>query len=170
MSSDREDFAELRRLLALKRHETPPPGYYNNFSRQVITRIKAGESLPQPAFWERWFSSEGFISRCWSAFEAKPALAGSFGLAVCTVLGAALFLNEPGSTDQAPVVAGFDSQPAMVMPERQFVNSGVPFSPAAGSLESSSTSGVLSPGAKPSLFNATPALQVQPVSFQPGLR
>ena len=169
MSSDREDFAELRRLLALKRHEAPPPGYYNNFSRQVIARIKAGESLPEPVFWVRWFSSEGYISRCWAAFEAKPALAGSFGLAVCTVLGAAMFLSEPGSNGQAPVASGFDSQPAMVMPERQFVNSAVPFSTPGGS-EMSSTSGILSPGSKPSLFNASPALQVQPVSFQPGLQ
>jgi hypothetical protein len=169
MSSDREDFAEVRRLLALKRHETPPPGYYNSFSGQVIARIKAGESLPQPAFWERWFSAEGFISRCWAAFESKPALAGSFGLAVCSVLGAALFLSEPGSSDQAPVVAGFDSQPAMAMPERQFVNSAVPFSTPGGT-ESSSTSGVLSPGSKPSLFNGGPSLQVQPVNFQPGLQ
>jgi hypothetical protein len=168
MSSEREDFAELRRLLALKRHEIPPPGYYNNFSGNVIARIKAGESLPETGFWARWFSVDG-LGRMWAAFEAKPALAGSFGLAVCTVLGAALFLNEPGSSDQAPVAAGFDSQPAMVMPERQFVNSGVPFSTPGGA-EMSSTSGVLSPGAKPSLFNASPALQVQPVSFQPGLQ
>ena len=166
MSSDREDFVELRRLLALKRHETPPPGYYNRFSSQVIARIRAGEALPEASFWSRVFSQEGLITRFWSAFEAKPALAGSFGLAVCTVLGAALFLSGPGSADQAPVVAGFEAPSAIVMPERQMVNSAVPFS-SPGGAEISSTSGILSPGSRPSLFTS-PSLQVQPVSFQPG--
>lgn len=72
----------LRRLLALKRHETPPPGYYNNFSRQVIARIRAGEAE----------LSEGFLARMpwllrWlQSLEAKPVFAGSFATALCLLL------------------------------------------------------------------------------------
>ena len=48
------DFAEVRRLLILKRHEQPPPGYFHHFSGHVIaslseertTRVDGSESLP----------------------------------------------------------------------------------------------------------------------------
>jgi len=44
MSSEPENFEALRRLLVIKRHEQPPPGYFNDFSRQVISRIRADEA------------------------------------------------------------------------------------------------------------------------------
>jgi hypothetical protein len=46
MNSEQEDFNQLRRLLKLKRHELPPPGYFNNFSSKVIARIEAGPARP----------------------------------------------------------------------------------------------------------------------------
>ena len=77
MNSDPENFDSLRRLLALKRHEQPPPGYFNDFSRRVIARIEASES-DAPA--GRWWS------RFWSALETKPIVAGGFGAAVCAAV------------------------------------------------------------------------------------
>ena len=40
------EFQDLRRLLALKRHEQPPPGYFNNLHRDIIAQLKA-ERAPQ---------------------------------------------------------------------------------------------------------------------------
>jgi hypothetical protein len=85
MSQDHEDFKSLRQLLVLKRYEQPPPGYFNDFSSQVIDRIKAGDRVDENIFarlsWEApWLQS------LWSALETKPILAGAFGVAVCGLL------------------------------------------------------------------------------------
>ena len=95
MSPIPDDFEQLRRLLALKRHEQPPPGYFHHFSRQVIVRIQAGE-LGDPveaSFWS--FSGGSFLQRMWATFDARPVLAGAFGVAVCGffVVGALLSDN-----------------------------------------------------------------------------
>ena len=40
MNAEPENFDQLCRLLKLKRHESPPPRYFNDFSSQVIARIR----------------------------------------------------------------------------------------------------------------------------------
>jgi hypothetical protein len=86
MNQDSENFEQLRRLLALKRHEQPPPGYFNNFSQQVIARLKAGERGEYHSGIERLFWDAPWLQRVWAALEAKPILAGVFGVAVCGLL------------------------------------------------------------------------------------
>src|ERR1043166_7093451 len=89
-----ENFDQLRRLLALKRHEQPPPGYFHAFSGQVIARIKAGE-LGEGAFsfW-RVFWDGAWLQRFWAAAEGKPALAGAFGVLVCGLLISSLVYSD----------------------------------------------------------------------------
>ncbi|HYG22480.1 MAG TPA: hypothetical protein VEH04_06820 [Verrucomicrobiae bacterium] len=78
MNPDSQDFKQLRQLLALKRHEQPPPGYFHHFSREVIVRIKTGDSGEKvPSSW---------IERLWAMLEAKPIFAGALGASVCAVL------------------------------------------------------------------------------------
>jgi hypothetical protein len=100
MSPIPDDFEQLRRLLALKRHEQPPPGYFHGFSRQVIVRIKAGElgDAAEASLWS--FSGGSFLQRIWATLDARPVLAGAFGVAVCGffVVGALLSDNTGTAT------------------------------------------------------------------------
>src|SRR2546423_12847642 len=84
MNPEQDNFESLRRLLALKRHEVPPPGYFENFSGYVIARIRAGERAP--SFWESLSWEAPWLQRLWSAFETKPIFAGALGMAMCGVL------------------------------------------------------------------------------------
>jgi hypothetical protein len=109
MTPDHEDFEQLRRLLALKRHEQPPPGYFNSFSQQVLARIRAGELGADTAPWERWLTSP--LQRLWLTFETKPVLAGVFGAAVCALLISGVVYSErTGPTSQ--LTFSPDPQPA----------------------------------------------------------
>lgn len=93
MDQNTENFDSLRRLLALKRHEQPPPGYFNRFSRDVMARIKAGERGgeigSEISWWERFLS----------VFDVKPVFAGAFGTAVCAFLVSGII-----SSEQTPAV------------------------------------------------------------------
>ncbi len=75
-----ENFDALCRLLKLKRHEQPPPGYFDNFRRQVIARIQADRRMAVGGTDIPW------LQAVWEWFGGKPALAGLFGAAICLLL------------------------------------------------------------------------------------
>jgi hypothetical protein len=83
MDSSPENFESLQKLLRLKRYEQPPPRYFNEFSGNVIARIRAGHSRT-PRWWERF------------GFDLRPALTLGAGVAACGLLFAtvASALNE----------------------------------------------------------------------------
>jgi hypothetical protein len=101
MSPIPDDFEQLRRLLALKRHEQPPPGYFHGFSRQVIVRIQAGElgDTAEASLWS--FSAGSFLQRIWATLDARPVLAGAFGAAVCGFFVVGALLSDNTSTVNA---------------------------------------------------------------------
>jgi hypothetical protein len=101
MSQDTENFEQLRRLLKLKRYEQPPPRYFNDFSGQVIARIERGDRGDGRALAGRMLWEAPWLQRIWGAFEAKPVLAGAFGLAICTTLITGVIYSE--RTDLQPV-------------------------------------------------------------------
>ncbi len=94
MNENEHNFDALRRLLELKRHETPPPGYFNRFSGQVIARIRAGEA--------RKSSSEtSWFVKFLQAFDFKPAFAGAFASALLLMLVFGIaFAERPDSSPQ----------------------------------------------------------------------
>ena len=53
MEDDPKDFETVRRLMALKRHETPPPGYFRDFSSRVVERIEREEAARPRPWWNR---------------------------------------------------------------------------------------------------------------------
>jgi hypothetical protein len=101
MNPDSENFDSLQRLLALKRHEIPPPGYFDRFSRDVMARIKAGENGGAIGFELSWFQ------RLLSIFDVKPLFAGAFGTAVCAFL-----ISGVISSEQTPTIGSAAASPA----------------------------------------------------------
>jgi len=86
MNESEPNFEPLRRLLTLKRHETPPPGYFNNFSRSVIARIRANEAETLAGRSDQPFSGIPWFFRLLQSLESKPMFAGSFATALCGLL------------------------------------------------------------------------------------
>ncbi|HWD92084.1 MAG TPA: hypothetical protein VG938_07015 [Verrucomicrobiae bacterium] len=100
MNPDSQNFDSLRQLLALKRHEIPPPGYFDRFSRDVMARIKAGERGGAIGSELSWFQ------RLLSAFDVKPVFAGAFGTAVCAFL-----ISGVISSEQTPAIGSVAPNP-----------------------------------------------------------
>jgi len=69
MNPDSENFEALRKLMALKRYEQPPPGYFDQLHTRIILRLEDVE----PTFWERMAG----------VFVLRPAMAYALGLAFC---------------------------------------------------------------------------------------
>ncbi len=73
MNPEPQDTSRLQKLLALKRHEQPPPRFFNDFSDRVISHLHDPGSLG-PAYW--W-------QRLGMDLDLKLAVIYAFGLVVC---------------------------------------------------------------------------------------
>ncbi len=156
MSQDTENFDSLRRLLAIKRHEIPPPGYYDSFSHEVIVRIKAGER-GEDSYGYVW--QMGWLQRLWSAFEARPALAGALGLAMCSlvVFGVVSADNAPLNMPALSGVTATDEQPSgMRIADNGFSGSALSAQPVLADGDSNPIHMISSKGTQTSLFDLVP--------------
>jgi hypothetical protein len=108
--SSPEDFDSLAKLLRLKRHEQPPPRYFNEFSSRVISRIERGEV--RLSWWERF------------GFDLRPALAAGAGLVACglIVYGVATTEGEAGPVG-GPGLMSFSVNDTALQPSPILVNS-----------------------------------------------
>src|SRR4029079_3093698 len=93
MYRDSDNFEQLRRLLALKRHEQPPPGYFNSFSREVCARIQAGERATDSSLLGR-LSDLFLLQPFWGSLGTQPILAGVVGIGACVFLLAGIISTE----------------------------------------------------------------------------
>jgi hypothetical protein len=84
MSPLPENFDALRRLLGLKRHEQPPPGFFLDFPDRVLARLEMADAHQAVPWWRRYFE----------ALDLKPALAAAFGLAVVSMYFVGLTLAD----------------------------------------------------------------------------
>ena len=159
MNENENNFESLRRLLALKRHETPPPGYFENFSGVVMARIRAGDAGQT----ESASGQLPWLFRLLTAFEAKPAFAGAFASALCLLLVLGIvYAERPDVVAQQPLLqtAEVSSPLAMATP----VNlSSLPVEQPA-LIPISSTNPVFSSQPAGSWF-ASQEATVQPVNF-----
>ena len=106
MNETESDFEQLRKLLAAKKHETPPPGYFNHFSSGVISQIRINESSKRAdGLLGTLFSEAPWLLRIVRVFEAKPAYAGVFASALCLLLVAGIVYTEPHSDATADNLA-----------------------------------------------------------------
>ena len=164
MNQENENFEQLRRSLALKRHEQPPPGYFNNFSKQVIARIEAGEKGEEGAFFERLLWEAPWLQRIWAAFEAKPILAGGFGVAVCGFLVAGVLFSDKPDTSSV----GLMPTPTMETAPMALADVSAADHPLLAKpvmLEPSSTSPIDTAQTSDSFLGEIGKLRAQPASF-----
>ena len=154
MSPESENFDALRRLLALKRHEQPPPGFFDDFSRQVVVRIKTGDKGQEAGALGALFSEAPWLQRFLDSLAGNPIVAGAFGVAVCGLLvaGLAYSTSSPGGSGPQQAVQEVAPDPA------------ASFQLAGQSSGFSSTNGFMPDVAQPSLFDEAHTAPNQPGS------
>ena len=103
MNEENQNFDELKRLLKLKRHELPPPGYYNNFSNGVIAGIRR-EQRPGGSV-IRLNSEAPWLVRFLRVFEARPGLIGGFATSLVLILVFGVVLSDRSNSDTQNVFA-----------------------------------------------------------------
>lgn len=98
MNPESNDFETLRKLMSLKRHEQPPPGYLDHLSDSIIARIEIGD---------------GRLS-LWDRISMRPGLAYAVGLTVCGALGAGSFwmARHEAADTSGTVAVTFKNTPA----------------------------------------------------------
>ena len=153
---------QLRRLLKLKRYEQPMPGYFDNFSRQVLARLEAGERDQSESLAERLFRSTAWLQSLSRAFESRPALAGAFGALVCAALISGIVFSEQLEAPPQSLVAS----PGDVGGVHGIVPSDIALGPVAAEPVSMSSTNPFPPSGG-TLFDQIRPLDVQPVSGSP---
>jgi hypothetical protein len=161
MNENENNFETLRRLLALKRHETPPPGYFDRFSRDVMARLRAGEAGRTANV----SSQLPWLFRLISTLEVKPAFAGGFASVLCLLLLLGIvYAERPDGAPQQLLHAGEISSPLAAAPSPGFIYPAAAEQTVTQLLPVSSTNPVF--GAQSAAWFGGTAATVQQVPFR----
>ena len=119
MNENENNFESLRHLLALKRREIPPPGYFSDFSSRVLQRINAGDPGTSANWMEDWvedlFGQAPWLSKLLHAFDARPVFAGGFAGALCLLLFFGIVYAERPDLTQQPLLQVADSSASLAV-------------------------------------------------------
>jgi hypothetical protein len=148
MNEHENNFDNVRRLLKLKRHEVPPPGYFNHFSDQVISRIRAGKATDGQTMIERLQVQAPWLGNLLSLFETKPGVVGAFATSLCLLLAVSVMVSEHSDST---------SKGMMVSPELASSPVNPLFSAATTATAAAGDSGGIA-------INTNPVISLQPVS------
>lgn len=111
MSKHQDDFDKLKRLLALKNGEQPPPGYFDRLPDQVLQRIEAQRL--------NGATKGSVFQRFLAEFDLRPLLAFSYVVVIGGVVACyQLFRGENPSSIQFS--GGSEGQPlvnSLIFPE-----------------------------------------------------
>jgi len=94
MENENENFDKLKTLLTLKRHELPPPGYFNKLPGEVVSRLRAERAQESMDAMSKLNAEAPWLMKFWRSLETKPIFAVSFGTAICALLLSAIFFAE----------------------------------------------------------------------------
>ena len=96
MKQDENEFEALRQLLALKRHEVPPPGYFESFSTRVTRQIRAMNENDEAAAVDHFRTTAPWLFRLLEFSYARPSVVGFgvVGIFLVAALGAVI-VNRP---------------------------------------------------------------------------
>jgi hypothetical protein len=148
MNQNENNFEDLKRLLKLKQHEVPPPGYFSHFSGQVVSRIRAGEAGGLQAFTERLQSAAPWAAGLLRLFDTRPGLIGGFATSLCLLLVLVAVFADRSDVGSKNLLAV--SEPSVA------TGSSVASMPAPTLLAASDSSGIVA--------STNPVTSLQPVA------
>ena len=141
MNHNDQNFEQLKKLLKLKQHEVPPPGYFNNFSSEVISRIRAGEAAQSRPLVERLESQASWLYRLLNIFELRSGVIGGVAASLCLLLLLTVIFAEHSAVAPANLLTV--SGPSTPL-QTQTASASLPANPMPTSLMATaeSTSGI----------------------------
>lgn len=155
-----EQFDRLIQLLAVKRHEQPPPGFFDRFPRKVHLRILAQSNS------SRHWSSKQSEEPTWfrnllALLDRRPYLAGIAGVVATGLVVSAILYTDYGPNQTTTVAVDGNFAP----PVTPSLETGTSTPWAVASAPISSTNPILNRPVPAMLFNGS-SLQSQPANFE----